>query len=294
MYTITRKLAVVCLAVVFSVLMYGCGGGSSKQAMDTPDMHDVNTGAVTTGLEITPGNYTIEPGDSMDAGDATFTCDAEGPSCDVTVADDGSVTSVGGMATAMNSAAAQARLDEEARLDTLRAVMTDVNISSITVGLIIKPGTYEIEPGGSMDLYDATFTCSADAEVSCMVTVELNYDGTNTVTSAGGAATAMVSAAGTSKLTATGDVDLSTVTAGLTAITAGMYALQPGGNMDAGDVTFTCPVGGVPCTVTVTVTDDLDADGEKTGTTTTTVMFLGGMAMAADSAAGKVKLAVGK
>ena len=33
-------------------------------------------------------------------------------------------------------------------------------------------------------------------------------------------------------------------------------------------------------------------DGEKTGTTTTTVMFLGGMAMASDSNAGRVKLAV--
>ena len=212
-------------------------------------------------------------------------------SCVVTVDADG-VTSTGGMATAMNSAAAQTRLDEEARLDALRAVMTNVDISSITVGLIIRPGTNEIEPGGSMDMYDATFTCPAVAEVACVVTVELNYDGTNTVKSAGGAATAMVSAAGTLKLTATGSVDMSMVTAGLTEITEGMYPLQPGGNMDAGDVTFTCPVVGVPCTVTVTVTDDVDADDEKTGTTTTTVTFLGGMAMAADSAAGKVKLAV--
>ena len=61
--------------------------------------------------------------------------------------------------------------------------------------------------------------------------------------------------------------------------------------MDAGDVTFTCPVGGVRCVVTVTVTDDVDEDGEETGTTTTTVTFLGGMAMASDSAAGKTKLA---
>ena len=43
----------------------------------------------------------------------------------------------------------------------------------------------------------------------------------NTVTSVGGAATATVSALGTSKLTATGPVEMSMVTAGLTAITAG-------------------------------------------------------------------------
>ena len=45
MYTITRKIAVVCLAVVFSVLVYGCGGGDNQQAStdtpstDTPDQY---------------------------------------------------------------------------------------------------------------------------------------------------------------------------------------------------------------------------------------------------------------
>ena len=42
MYTITRKIAMVCLAVVFSVLVYGCLGGDSQQAStpstDSPDM----------------------------------------------------------------------------------------------------------------------------------------------------------------------------------------------------------------------------------------------------------------
>ena len=84
MYTITRKLSMVCLAVVFSVLMYGCGGGSSDQAEITPDgpdgpdgmamTHPVNTDMVTDGLTIMPGTYSIQPGESEDAGDATFTC----------------------------------------------------------------------------------------------------------------------------------------------------------------------------------------------------------------------------
>ena len=233
MYTITRKLAMVCLAVVFSVLVYGCGGGSSEPTVETPPPED-------------------------------------------------------GMPMAMPS---EAEKLEAERLAELRAVKNDVVINSITVGLRIKPGTYTIPADDDMDLWDATFTCPA-GEVPCVVTVEQNYDGTNTVTSIGGAATATVSVRGTSKLDATGPVDMSMVTAGLTEITEGMYPLQPGGNMDAGDVTFSCPVVGVPCTVTVTVTDDVDADDEKTGTTTTTVTFLGGMAMAADSAAGKVKLAV--
>ena len=296
MYTITRKLAMVCLAVVFSVLVYGCGGGGSDQASDpeTPGTdsmvmpHPVDTDMVTAGLTIMPGTYTILPGETADAGDATFTCsvDAEA-SCVVTVDADG-VTSTGGMATAMNSAAAQARLDEAARL---LAVINTVDTSTVTTGLRIQAGEITLEPGESMDRFDATFTCPEDG-VRCVVTVKQNYDGSNTVTSVGGAATATVSVRGALKLNATGSVDMSMVTAGLTAITADMYSLQPGGNMDAGDVTFTCPVGGVPCVVTVTVTDDVDADGEKTGTTTTTVTFVGGMAMAMDSAAGKVKRAM--
>ena len=88
MYTITRKLAMVCLAVVFSVLAYGCGGGGSDQAAETPDgtdgtdgmvmTHPVNTDMVSDGLTIMPGTYSIQPGETADAGDATFTCPAGG------------------------------------------------------------------------------------------------------------------------------------------------------------------------------------------------------------------------
>ena len=224
------------------------GPGNDKLAVS----NTVDTSDVTVGLEITAATYTIQPGEDMDAGDATFTCSAGGVPCVVTVADDGTAESVGGMATAMNSAAGNAKL----------AVSDDVDTSSVLAGLIIKPGMYTIEPGGEMDLYDATFTCPAEG-LPCTVTVELNADGTTTVTSAGGMATATVSASGNGKLGASGSVDMSMVTAGLTAITAGTYPLQPGGNMDAGDVTFTCPLEGVRCMVTVTVTDDVGADGEK-------------------------------
>ena len=98
MYTLTRKLSVVCLTVVLSFLVYGCGG-SSKQALIT----DVSTDMVTAGLTPDSGTYTIQPGGTATAGDVTFACPAEGSSCEVTVADDGTVTSAGGMATAMTS-----------------------------------------------------------------------------------------------------------------------------------------------------------------------------------------------
>ena len=65
---------------------------------------------VTIGLTISPGSYTIQPGDTMDAGDAAFRCPAGGLPCVVTVADDGTAMSGGGMATAMNSGAGYAKL----------------------------------------------------------------------------------------------------------------------------------------------------------------------------------------
>ena len=116
MYTLTRKLSVVCLTVVLSFLVYGCGG-SSKQALIT----DVSTDMVTAGLTPDSGTYTIQPGGTANAGDVTFACPAEGAPCEVTVAEDGTITSppgsAPGMATAMDSASAAARLAAEAARD---------------------------------------------------------------------------------------------------------------------------------------------------------------------------------
>ena len=126
MYTLTRKLAMACLAVVLSVLAYGCGGGSSQQATVT----DVSTDMVTAGLTPDSGTYTIQPGGTANAGDVTFACPAEGSSCEVTVAeaDDGSttVTSAGGMATAMTSASAEERLAALDELDTANSNLMTV------------------------------------------------------------------------------------------------------------------------------------------------------------------------
>ena len=114
MYTLTRKLSVVCLTVVLSFLVYGCGG-SSKQALIT----DVSTDLLTAGLMPDPGTYTIEPGGTANAGDVTFACPAEGgPTCKITVASDGTIMSVEGsaegMATAMDSDFAIAKAERDA------------------------------------------------------------------------------------------------------------------------------------------------------------------------------------
>ena len=115
MYTIIRKLAMVCLAVVFSALVYGCGGGG-KDVAETPDGTDgmvmtdpVDTDLLTAAEEaleaaleelrlanlrlnasdvdldeladnfmtIPEGVYIIQQDKNMDVGDANFSCSAD-------------------------------------------------------------------------------------------------------------------------------------------------------------------------------------------------------------------------
>ena len=123
MYTIIRKLAMVCLAVVFSVLVYGCGGGGSEQASkETPPSDSsgdtgvvmVDMSTVTDGLTITAGEFTISSGGTATLGDVTYTCPDDGLDCMVKVAANGTATSEGGVATAKNSPAADATLKNAA------------------------------------------------------------------------------------------------------------------------------------------------------------------------------------
>ena len=239
----------------------------SPDSTDGTDMvmpHTVDMSMVTVGLIIPAGTFTILPGESRNQYDATFTCPAEGLSCEVTVADDGTATSVGGLATAMNSVPGDAK----------REVSTDVDTGMVTVGLTITPGMYTIQPGENSgeEAGDATFTCSAEG-LPCVVTVDDN----GAATSAGGTATAMNSAAGDAKRDAPTDVDTGMVTVGLT-ITPGMYTIQPGENSgeEAGDATFTCSELGAPCVVTVA------DDG--------TVTSAGGTATAMNSSEGNSKV----
>ena len=75
----------------------------------------VDTGELATGYDtITPGTYRIEPGRNMDVDDANFTCPVGSVRCDVTVSDDGIVTSVGGTATAKNSVAVMTTMTAQA------------------------------------------------------------------------------------------------------------------------------------------------------------------------------------
>ena len=259
MYTITRKLAVVCIAVVLSVLMYGCGGGDNKQVemmmpptdgdgMGTP--HDVDLTMVMAGTTIMPGTFSIQPDASRVVDSVTFTCPAGGPQCDVTVNADGTVMSDGGAATAMST-----------------EVVTGANpVMGVTPGLIVALGRYLIEPGETADAGDVIFTCPEDGGLSCDVFVAEDADGNTFVRSIGGTAMAMDSEDGTEKLETPNTIGITQLAGGYT-IEPGDYPLNPGETADAGDVTFTCPEGGLPCAVSVEVDDAV-----------TTVMSLGAAA----------------
>ena len=121
----------------------------------------INPVDTTPGLTIPASMHTIAPGDTVNAGYVTYTCPAEGVRCVVTVADDGTVTSTGGAATAMITAQGYKKLYMSQIVDTGK-LATGYNT--------ITPGTYSIEPGQSMDVVDATFTCPVGG-VSCEVTV---------------------------------------------------------------------------------------------------------------------------
>ena len=272
MYTITRKIAMVCLAVVFSVLVYGCSGGDSQQAStpstpstDSPDTPTtVDMDMVSDGLTITAGTFTIQPGSTATLGDVTYTC-PDGEACMVEVDDEGAATSAGGAATAMNSAAGQTKADEaaelvekarleEERLAKLRAVMNDVNTDLVLTGLTITPGLYPIAPGETAEAGDATLRCLS-GEVACNVTVA--PDGT--VKSVGGAATVTLSIEGIVTLHTVREVKI-VLKPRYVKIPESKTTVQPNRYLEIGDVKIKCTEGGVRCIVAV------DDEGTVTST----------------------------
>ena len=218
----------VCLAVVFSVLVYGCGGGSSEQATMTPEdmdgmdgtdmvmTHDVDTSMVSDGLEIMAGMYTILQGETADAGDATFTCDVDGLACDVTVDDEGNATSTGGMATAMDSVVGTLRVAVMTAEGERDAALEDLRIAEETA---------------EMDRDTAAEKLRIAEAALRLANLRLNAS----------------------------DVDLDELDANFMTIPEGVNTIPQGQNIDVGDANFACPADAAdPCEVTV------DEDGNVT------------------------------
>ena len=83
--------------------------GSSSKTPEPPAPVTINLSGVTAGYMVEARTVEIAAGDSETVGDITFSCAAGGADCTIMVAADGTATSTGGMASAANSAAYQAR-----------------------------------------------------------------------------------------------------------------------------------------------------------------------------------------
>ena len=284
MYTLTRKLSVVCLTVVLSFLVYGCGG-SSKQALIT----DVSLDMVTGDLMPEPGIYTIEPGGTANAGDVSFTCPEGGPSCEVTVADDGTIvmsTSAEGMATAMVSASAAARLAAEERA-RLAGIAKDEALEAARLAGIAKDEALEAArlAGIAKDEALASAILSDEAKDEAVEAARLAGIAKDEALAAVMRAEKERDAALEELRLANlrldpNDVDLGDLLENFTTITPGTYNIDAGGDpLDVDDATFTCPAGGLACEIVVA------DDG--------TVTSAGGMATAQNSmAANTSKMAI--
>ncbi|MCY4641406.1 MAG: hypothetical protein OXC41_01695, partial [Gammaproteobacteria bacterium] len=255
-------------------------------AITLPDALVVPSGVQFTVPEIDLAEAeTIEAGDTHTTGYVTFTCPAGGDACTVAQADDGSITSTGGMATVMVADSVttglQAAIDAKAETDRLAAVSHDVDVTDLpSEHNTIPAGDYLIEAGKYLEVGDAKFTCPAgpvacNVSVTTMtVTLDNGTTGTRTVVmSMGGAATVASSDDALDRIAMAEMHDVAITYAEGYGPTPNTYNIAPGETENAGNVDFSCPAASrVNCVVVV-------ADN---GTITNT----GGAATAAQSQTG--------
>ena len=168
MYTITRKLAMVCLAVVFSVLVYGCGGGGNGQA----DM--VGTDSMpTTAEQLKLALESLAAAE--EAKDAAVAAEATAVAAQEAAEDDAS------LAVAAQEAAVAAQEKAQNALDDLNEALEVVN--SIVVELAmgyrdVDLGVQMIEPGDPVSVgegIEATCTGSLCVLITKLEAGERNY-----------------------------------------------------------------------------------------------------------------------
>ena len=274
---LTRSLLAACSIVALSAVMYGCvhsGGGPSVSELDLAgvDTQDGATveaatysaddvpAALITALEGYTGATMGGQGDRVTIGDYTFTCMSD--SCSVAVAPDGSHF------TTTGTIVVSSYMEPPAPMP----MPMQVSLAGVADDATKMIGSVTIEAGMSADIGEVTFSCPAGGD-ACAVVVTKNDDGTFSATSTGGAATAANSSAYDAR-TAVTAVDLMGV-ADDAAMMTGSVTIGAGMSADIGEVTYSCPTGGLDCVVEVTTNDD----GTHSATST------GGMATAANSSA---------
>ena len=105
MITNIRTLSLAVLAALALALSACGGGGGNGPVTDEPMPTAVNLDnvAVNAMRPTTEEPIVIAAGQSIVHGDVAFLCAAGGPACLVTVAEDGTASSTGGMVSATNS-----------------------------------------------------------------------------------------------------------------------------------------------------------------------------------------------
>ncbi len=129
--------------VALALALSGCGGGGSSRTPAAPTPMSVSMASVTTDgagyMAPQTGTLMIDAGMSQTSGSVTFACAAGSADCAVMVAADGTVTSTGGMVTAMNSTAYQAALDNATKVTAASAL--DDSTTALTT--LAGPATTE-------------------------------------------------------------------------------------------------------------------------------------------------------
>ena len=178
---LTRSLLAACSIVALSAVMYGCGGGGGDPApvdetdMETrpaPEPMDVANpdGLMYLSNDMMPsaGELMIPAGGSSTSGGVTYSCAAGGDDCTVTIADDGSATSLGGMVTASLTTEAQDDVDEAKTSAMLMARDRVIGESVALQGSnIVTLGT---APAPGLDMADFTVSRAPNGDAEVKVT----------------------------------------------------------------------------------------------------------------------------
>ena len=145
---------VTCLAIIFSLVLYGCGGGGSSgpaaPVEPEPPMPPAVTPSVDLmGLDVPADDYMIAAGETMDVGEGesevTLSCSAAAD-CSFTVAEDGMATATSGEATAALSEAAKQAIANRQNMAAQAKIM------GLTVAIADPDG--DGTPGGDLQKSD--------------------------------------------------------------------------------------------------------------------------------------------
>ena len=126
----------------------------------------VDLSDVTDGYMAEATTVEIAPGMTADVGDITFTCPTDGGACMVEVMADGTATSTGGMATAMNSAAYQSTVTMKMNLANQRTdISSAITAAQMAVDAVHDDSTDEQVDAAATEIMGARVAIAGASDV---------------------------------------------------------------------------------------------------------------------------------